>query len=272
MGIKILLLDDEKPALTSIEFAVKQAEPDAETHAEQNPYDALEYIRSNPVNVIMCDIEMPGMSGIEFAKQAKDILHNVNIIFVTAYSEYAVEAFRQRASGYLLKPVRIENVKKELENLRNPIAPPQDERLRAVCFGRFEVYAGDELVKFSRVAEKEILAYLIDLRGGGANTKELCGALWEDPDEAVSRKGYFRVLYNGLRKTLESYGYGDVLIKKQNYFAIRPELINCDYFDFIRGDVNAINSYHGEYMSQYGWSVMTLGELDDKYEESRTAE
>ena len=67
------------------------------------------------------NIEMPVMNGIELAKRLKDIASNINIVFVTGYSDYAVEAIGMSASGYLMKPVSAEQVKRELENLRNPI-------------------------------------------------------------------------------------------------------------------------------------------------------
>ena len=265
MGMKILLLDDEELALRNLAYTTRRAVPGCELQLTTDPELALKYITSNPVDVIMADIEMPGMDGLEFLRRAEEIKPDINVIFVTAYSEYAVEAIRHRASGYLLKPARIDDITRELENLRHPIEKREEsERLKAVCFGRFEVYSKGAAVHFARSAEKEILAYLINLRGGGANTSELCRILWEDSAEREKRRGYFRVLYNGLRKTLEGCGLGDVLVKRQNYFAVDPEKIDCDYYDFLEGRGDAIRKYHGQYMSQYRWAETMQEELTKK--------
>jgi len=263
MSLRIVLLDDEELALKNLTFAVSKAVPDAELFCTDSPFEAISHIQANDADVVMADIEMPGMNGITFAKRVKEIRPDINLIFVTAYSEYALEAFGERASGYLMKPVKSSDIEKELENLRYPIAPPKKDLLRAVCFGRFEVYWKEEPITFRRQGEKEVLAYLIGLHGRGANTSELCEVLWEDTVERSKRRDYFRVLYHGLKKTLERVGCDDILIKKQNYFAVDPSKISCDYYDFLSGDVQAINSYHGEYMSQYPWAEMKLDTLDE---------
>lgn len=72
-------------------------------------------------DVAFLDIEMPGMSGIELAKKLKDIKPYLNIIFVTAYTDYALEVHSLYVSGYLLKPIKKEDVVTALDNLRNPI-------------------------------------------------------------------------------------------------------------------------------------------------------
>ena len=265
--MKFILLDDEQLALENLDYVCRQAYPDCETFLFAKSSEALSFLKDNEIDVILSDIEMPGMDGISFAKKVKEVRSETNIIFVTAYSDYAYDAFAQRASGYLLKPVKAADIKKEIENLRYPIKKENGKKLKVVCFGRFEAYCGDELIHFARTAEKEILAYLIDLRGGGANTNEICGILWEDYAVSLKNRNYFRVLYNGLIKTLNKYGCRDALIKKTNYFAIDISKVDCDYYDFLNGKMDAINSYMGEYMSQYSWAEMTIGDLDSIYSE-----
>jgi len=266
MSLKILLLDDEELALKNLNYAVSLALPEAETVQTTSPQEALKIMEEDPADVVMADIEMPGMDGIEFARRLSEIRRETNVIFVTAYSEYALDAFREHASGFLMKPVRAEAIRREFEHLRYPVerAEKKEEKLKLVCFGRFEVYRGNDRVRFSRSAEKEILAYLVDLHGGGANTNELCGILWEDSEERSKRRDYFRVLYNGLKKSLEKYGFDEVLIKQQNYFAVDISKIDCDYYRFLDGDPEAVRQFHGEYMSQYSWANLTTGSLEEQ--------
>ncbi|MDD3394413.1 MAG: response regulator [Anaerotignum sp.] len=69
------------------------------------PLGALEYLRSNIVDAVFLHIEMSDMNGIELANQILDFGENTPVVFVTAYNEYAVEAFRLNALDYLMKPV-----------------------------------------------------------------------------------------------------------------------------------------------------------------------
>jgi len=260
--VNILIADDEVYALENTAMSVKKAMPDCNILEANGPEEALALASENKISIALLDIEMPGMNGLVLAKRLKDMDGSINIIFVTAYSEYAVDAMKQRASGYLLKPMSTSDFLDEVNNLRNPIEN-ESKKLYIQCFGKFEVYSNGEPLIFTRAAEKEIFAYLIDLKGDGANTDELCGILWPDPDVRAKRRDYFRVLINSLKKTLESYGAGDILVKKRNYFAVKTSMVDCDYYSYLRGDQAAVNKYHGEYMDQYDWADMTVSDLMD---------
>lgn len=80
----------------------------------------------------------------------KETNKNMNIIFVTGYSHYAVDAFSIRSSGYLLKPVRSEEIAAELNNLRIPIKSDNKVHIRVQTFGGFEVFVDGQPVIFSR--------------------------------------------------------------------------------------------------------------------------
>ena len=126
---------------------------------------------------------MPERNGLSLAKDLKDIMPGTNIVFVTGYSDYAVEAFSINASGYILKPAQIEQVQNALNNLRTPIKY-DNEKLRVQCFGNFEIFSGDERIVFKRQMAKELFAYLVNLRGASANTNEICAVLFEEDSEA----------------------------------------------------------------------------------------
>jgi hypothetical protein len=120
--------------------------------------------------VAFLDVKMPGMTGLEMAKRVKELSPHTNIVFVTAYSEYSLDAMRLRASGYVLKPATGEAVETELENLRFPVKTAAASRLRVQCFGNFEVYADGQPLRFEFSRTKELFAYLVDRRGAAANT------------------------------------------------------------------------------------------------------
>ena len=55
-------------------------------------------------------------------------------------------------------------------------------------------------------------------------------------------------------------------MRKRNYYAVNTELVKCDYYDYLKGDILAVNSYQGEYMSQYSWAELTLVNLSNMYD------
>lgn len=199
------------------------------------------------------DISISGKNGIELAKELKSIKKDINIVFTTGYSEYAVKAFELYASGYLLKPIRTADIENAFNNLRFPIQCDKN-KMRVQCFGNFEVYVKNEPIQFGRSKTKEILAYMIDRRGAVANTSEICSAVFSDENESIN-KHYFRNLISDLKKTLKGCGADDALVIKRNSFAIDTSKIECDYYKYLEGDHAAINSYCGEYMSQFSWAV-----------------
>ena len=161
--MKIIAVDDEKIALQGLLSSIQKAAPTAQLHGFRYADEALAHVEAHSCDVAFLDIEMRGMSGVELAQRLKDLNPDVNIIFATGFGSYRDTAFDLHASGYLIKPITEEGVRRELENLRRPPLAPK--RLRAVTFGNFQILAAGEPVRFKYQKTKELLAYLIDRRG-----------------------------------------------------------------------------------------------------------
>lgn len=255
--MRILIVDDEPMMLDMAEETIKEVRPEAEIYSTLSSQQAYASAQQHTYDVAFLDVEMPGMNGIELAKKLKECYAAINIIFVTAYAEYATEAFSIYASGYLMKPLHKEAVEKAIENLRFPIAASK-KLLRVKCFGNFEVFCEGVPVAFGRTKAKEVFAYLVDRHGAGINTGELCAILWEDSVEQEKNKHYLRNLISDLRKTLRDCNAGEVFINSRNLFAIDPDKLDCDYYRYLEHDPEAIKAYHGEYMKQYSWAEKRL--------------
>lgn len=253
--MNILAADDEKYALESLVEAIEKANVEGTLVSFSNPKDVLEYAKNNKVDVAFLDIELGSMTGIEVAKQLKILYPKINIIFVTGYNQYMRDAIQLRASGYVEKPVSVEDIVEELNNLRNPL-PPKENVLVAKCFGNFDVFVNGESLCFERSKTKELLAYLIDRRGAAVTSGELCAILWEDADSDRNTSVYLQKLKKDLINTLNSAGVGDVFKTSWNKYSIDPEKISCDYYDFLNDIPEGIRAYNGEYMSQYSWGEL----------------
>lgn len=260
--MKILIADDEYMVLQENREVVEAVCPDAEIMTAGNYLEALQIVGETGIDVVLLDIEMPGITGLELAKRIRELNPEVNIIFATAYSEYAVEAFSMYASGYLLKPLTREAWKTALENLRHPVQEEQ-KKLQVQCFGKFEVFYHGKPVPFARAKAKEIFAYLIDIKGAAANTGELCAILWEDSTEVEKNRHYLRNLLADLKRALRQCGAEDVLIIRRNQFSIDTGKVDCDYYRYLNGEKETGSSYEGEYMSQYSWAEHAVGLMEN---------
>lgn len=105
-GLRALVVDDEAPALSELAYLLRQDDRIGDIRTASNGADALRALDAAPVDVLFCDIKMPGLDGIELARVLARFVDRPQVVFVTAYDEHAVDAFEVRATDYVMKPVR----------------------------------------------------------------------------------------------------------------------------------------------------------------------
>ncbi len=105
-GLRALVVDDEPPTLSELTYLLRQDDRIGDIRTASNGADALRALDSAPVDVLFCDIKMPGLDGIELARVLARFVDRPQVVFVTAYDEHAVDAFEVRATDYVMKPVR----------------------------------------------------------------------------------------------------------------------------------------------------------------------
>lgn len=260
--MNIIAADDERIALQLLISSIHEAVPQAQVHGFSCGEDALDFGCENPCEVAFLDIDMTDMSGIVLAKNLKQVNPKINIIFVTAYKKYAIEALSLQSSGYVMKPATKEKVEHELENLRHPVSMLGKHKVWIQCFGKFEIFSGGEPIKFTYSKTKELLAFLVDRKGAFCSNGEIIAALWEDDGDSVKKSSYLRDLKADLLTTFTQYGVEEAICKQRGMMAVLLDRIACDYYNWMQGDIGAINAYRGEYMSQYSWGEFTLGSIE----------
>ena len=257
------VIDDEPFALRISHQVIQEAFPNAQVLPFGDAAEALDAIGAGKQipDVVFCDIEMPRLNGLEFAVRLKTLSPQTRVIFVTGYSQYALEAFRIHAHGYILKPMSVDRVREECAALDLPGDEAAEDKLQVKCFGYFEAFWHGKPLDFSRKQTKELFAYLINRHGDACTAEEIAAAIWEDEGDLIKLKTRVRVLISDLRKTLSAIGMEHVIIRGSGRIAVRTDLLACDYYRLLSGDAEAVNAFHGEYMTQYSWAEMTVGHL-----------
>lgn len=121
--LNVIILDDRKIIVKGSMPVIAEVLPDANIFGFIRPSEAIDFAKKNKISIAFLDIEMGTTNGLELSQKFLEINPRTNIIFLTAYIEYSFEAWSTGASGYLLKPITVENLKAQLKNLRYPISP-----------------------------------------------------------------------------------------------------------------------------------------------------
>ncbi|MAS55288.1 MAG: DNA-binding response regulator [Pimelobacter sp.] len=109
-GLRVLVVDDERPSLDELAFLLGADERIVDVVSCDSATEGLRVLRTDEVDCVFLDIQMPGLSGLELAEVLTRFREPPPIVFVTAHDEHAVEAFDLRAVDYVLKPVRRERL------------------------------------------------------------------------------------------------------------------------------------------------------------------
>jgi len=169
-ALKVILADDEALARARLASLLSDlaGEIAVEVVAEaSNGEAALARAADTPADVILLDIQMPGLNGLEAARHIANLPRAPAIIFVTAYDEHALRAFELRAVDYLLKPVRLERLREALARVR-PLAR-EDAQALAPRRSHFSVL---EPGRIWRVPVADVLYLRAELRYVTARTRE----------------------------------------------------------------------------------------------------
>ena len=116
--MKILIVDDEPLARERLQRHLQELDSGYKTILAENGLAALEQSEQHLPDIVLLDIRMPGMDGIETASKLSELETPPAIIFTTAYDEYALDAFDTNAIAYLLKPIRKEKLHKALQSAK----------------------------------------------------------------------------------------------------------------------------------------------------------
>ncbi|MCM4167546.1 Transcriptional regulatory protein BtsR [Arenibacter antarcticus] len=129
--MNIAILDDELHCVESLLFHIRQLFPDFKVaYKGTNPVEALKSLKELDIDLLFLDVEMPGMNGFEFLEQFDKLPFDV--IFTTAYSQYAIQAFKAQANNYLLKPIDEDELEEAINQWLEK-SPNSEESSAEIC-------------------------------------------------------------------------------------------------------------------------------------------
>ncbi|MBB6669611.1 response regulator [Cohnella nanjingensis] len=290
--IHIAAVDDELPALKRVEKLLETIGDVQVGGLFDSARDFLEQAltKPDPIDLVLLDMEMPGIHGLELARRLRAFRPEIQIVFLTAYEEYARDAFDVEALDYLLKPITKEDLEKTLSRYARRIgrgaAEPavSEPGLSIRSFGPFAVAtAQGEPVRFRNSKGRELLAYLHHHRGRPVSKAQILEDIWYGGDIERTQVTLHSTVYQ-LRKDLEASGLTDVIEQTKTAggsYSVRWT-VAYDDVDAYREEwdaykrksslspvMRAIQLYGDGYLagSGYGWAAPRQAELELGYAE-----
>ena len=127
--LRAMIVDDEAPARSELRFLLEQTGKIGTITEASSVRSAIEMLMESRVDVVFLDISMPGASGLQLAEALHKLKNPPAIVFVTAYSDHAVEAFDVDAVDYLMKPVEEARLDRAIEKVMQRAKPVTDSKV-----------------------------------------------------------------------------------------------------------------------------------------------
>lgn len=269
--MRTIIIDDEQLALEHFERLISEFSKIEVIGSYQNSLAALQAISEYRPDIVFIDIEMPGLTGIQIAKEISKELPDTHIVFVTAFHEYAVEAFEVNAVDYLVKPIRKERLEKTLERIEQidgTIARQNINSNRICCFGELTFYIDQShhIPVWRTRRSEELFHYLLHHRKQYISRDKLLEEFWPDTDVENAQAQLYSTIYQ-TRKTLEALDIKIEIINRNQRYRLELHDIEIDV-DLIRSRlqhftrlteenlhdlIQILNLYEGHYFQDKGY-------------------
>lgn len=274
--IRIAAVDDEMHVLERFERMVLKVKELELCGLFETGEQLLSYIKEHPLDAVFLDIEMPGVNGLQLSEQILDLNENIDMIFVTAFNQYAVEAFELHAMDYIMKPLTEERLGRTVKRLLKTKSTVDRFRKPFIqCFGGFEVFLGGEALTWKNSKAKEIFAFLVHKEGVPVNWEKISDAVWPEYNSEKAQTNFHATTYL-LRKRLAEAGLAQILENGRGNYRVLKDQVDCDLYQLEelvnsdqinrRKDIRLLEQLDQKgYMegSGYAWAYSKAAELDE---------
>ncbi|WP_069997192.1 response regulator [Cellulosilyticum sp. I15G10I2] len=281
--LKVMIIDDEPANLNYLKLLImKNAELNC-IGAFTKPQEALESIKHLNPDAVFLDIEMPILLGTDLAQKIKAYNPNIQIVFITAFSQYAVEAFKVHAIHYLLKPISMEELDEVVFRLleKKQVHNRKHFQWEIMIMGTFKVYNHKTKTSICWPTKKseELFAYFVYQRNQAVEKSKLWDLLWPELDEKKAQHNLHNTIYR-IKEIFKREGFEPHIQYKNNSYQFSINDFKCDAYEFedfinrklIMRDENllefnkAFELYKGilfdsrDYQWAYGWQLSLWNE------------
>jgi two-component system LytT family response regulator len=281
MALKVIVVDDERLALRNME-RVLEGQIELGYHLDtvktfHNPYAALEIVQQENFDVAFLDIEMPEINGLELADQILSIQPNIQIVFVTAYQDYAVKAFEMNVLDYLLKPVNQNRLAMTMQRVmvsisRNVESSEETGQSKLCCLQKMsyiDMHGVPQSFPWKTLKASELFAYLVNHHDKTVNKQTLIDLLWPEHDLEKATTQLHTAIYQ-IRKIIKEASLNLKVKYKDGGYSFVLGQLKLDVEEWVTSvwnapaltadtleyHLNILAQYRGDYLEEhrYTWA------------------
>lgn len=265
--MNVIIVDDDKAMLLAIKKILKKMHDIDTIDTFNNIKEGIDFFNNNKADIAFLDISIKNGNGLDLARSILEKSPDTDIVFITSYREYAVEAFDMSALDYIVKPVSIErverSVKKALEKRLLAVEKSflKEEEISVSFFGGIDVSSKKSgAVKWISAKSMELFAYLILEEGHSVPKNVIIEEIFYEMP-LKNAENYLKTSIYQIRKALESHCSKSVLISNNGSYKIDLSVFNVDFIDFEKRiskleEINSLNIKEALYIEK-----LFLGEL-----------
>ena len=247
--MKAILVDDEKAMLLIIKKMISKIPEIEIVGAFQSSGEAYKFIEVNSVDIAFIDIKMPEESGLDLAKRIMSEFEKIDIIFLTSYKEYALDAFDVHAVDYIVKPISKERLVRTIKRImqRRIFSLPYNDdeelvKLSIYCLGGLDIRDISGRLVLNSSKSLELLAYLLLHKGEFVSKWRVMEDIFREmpPHNAET---YLNTTIYRLRKALDHHEMKAAVISVNEGYKIDMKHFFIDFIDFANrvNDLDIIN-------------------------------
>jgi two-component system, LytTR family, response regulator len=219
--MRAILVDDERLALMHLKKLLERDVEDVEVIGTfTDPLQVIDTAKKLNPDVMFLDINMPEINGLEMGEQLQALMPSTEIVFVTGYDKYAVQAFELCALDYVMKPIQKERLQKTMDRLRARMDTSKQktneiDQATLICFQNLKLHLPGqvpEVIKWRTNKAQELFAYLLHNRDRMINRDMLIELLWPDCDIERGATQLYTTIYL-IRRVLKTLNVNISIIK-----------------------------------------------------------
>lgn len=233
--MKVICIDDEHLSLDYLEIQLRKIAEVGTIKKYLDPEDALQVILQESVDIVMLDIHMPEINGMELAETILEAKPDLHIVFITAYSQYAVDAFKLNAIDYLVKPITLDRLQVTINRIYKQThlykaANGKAKTLWIQTTGQLLFQAETEegqVIPWRTSKTQELFIYLLQNRGRVVDKSAILDLLWKDVKIERSYALLYTTIYN-VRKALRPFQHHFKLHNMGNGYFLELKRVELD--------------------------------------------
>lgn len=253
--LKAILIDDEYYALQGLKAQLNKLGTVDVVGLYEDADEGLAGVKTGNPDVVFLDINMGCKNGLDLFATLTEYNPKLYIVFVTAYEQYAVDAFELDALDYIVKPVRLERLKKTLNRIEKQRSlTTKTKRIAIECFGGLSIKQDGigVTVPWRTKKAEEILAFIALKKGDFVSKEKVAAMLWWEQDLEKSKSNFY-LAFHYLQKNLREVGIEPPVESIKNKIRLKTEDVALDILEFEqeinRGDISSLqkakNLYKG---------------------------